>query len=462
MSNRIADALRSEIWAMEPVALDRFLARVEGIPSASVPEAFILFDPEGEEDAGPGYSVADGVARIPISGPILKSVPAIFKFFGINATGTVETEAAIHAALADSSVESILLDIDSPGGTVSGVADLGETISKAGAVKPVAGHAQDLMASAAYWLGSQAGTLTAGRNAEVGSIGVYSVMVDSSEAARAEGVKVHVLSSHELKGAGVPGSEITPAQLADTQRLIDAIADRFVEAVSLGRRMDLEKVRESATGQVWLGDEAEARGLIDATVTASEAHELATYRTGESAPAGMNQEAQPSAEENQEMADNANPEILAEIEAQRAEIEQMKADLEAEKAALEEQRTIIAADTEAANQAACAAIIDAHANRVTPAIRESVEAFAASVGNDPAKVRAFVEGLPVQTRADAEGENVDNEIAEPVSDEDAQVARMFGLDPEKVRKARELGLASVDISGQGYDASGCPISLEVN
>ncbi|WP_052688250.1 S49 family peptidase [Xanthomonas sp. MUS 060] len=96
--------------------------------------------------------------------------------------------AALRQALADDTVSQILIDIDSPGGSVYGVAELADQIQSARSIKPVVAVANSLAASAAYWIGCAAGELYVTPGGEVGSIGVWQAHFDYSQALAADGV----------------------------------------------------------------------------------------------------------------------------------------------------------------------------------------------------------------------------------------------------------------------------------
>lgn len=291
MSDILAE-LVAQPWAMEPKALEAFLARVRGA-SAVLPQDNWTLQLEGGkpwsfigdltlvagnnqpaaafgEDAPKRQrmSVTNGVARIPISGVLLKKVPAWLRWFGVDATSYSDIQDDIASALSNDGVKEIVLSVDSPGGQVAGVHEAGEAIQAArGKGKPITAEVMDLCASAAYWLASQAHRITAGPNAQIGSIGVYSVYVDSSKAAADEGFKVHVISSGPHKGAGVPGAPITDVQLKGFQAVIDGMAQNFKDAVARGRGRGAEMVAEWATGQVWLAAAAKSMGLIDSVTS---------------------------------------------------------------------------------------------------------------------------------------------------------------------------------------------------
>lgn len=209
---------------------------------------------------GGGYDVTPGgVAIVSIVGPMMKGQS---KYGG---TSTVATRRALRAAAADARVGAIALRIDSPGGYISGTQDLADEVADVAARKPLEAYIEDLGASAAYWVASRAGKISANASAQVGSIGGYTVLVDTSGKAEASGVKVHVIQTGPLKAIGVPGAPVTPEQVAVVQEEVEDQVAGFYATVRAGRpRVDLGKV---ATGGVWIADKAKSLGLVDRVET---------------------------------------------------------------------------------------------------------------------------------------------------------------------------------------------------
>ncbi len=199
------------------------------------------------------------IAIIGIHGQMMKQVNSMS-----GGTSTVLARRQLRAAAADPDIAGIALHIDSPGGTVAGTADLAADVAAAAARKPVYAYVEDLGASAAYWVASQATRISANASALVGSIGTYGVVFDFSGQAAMEGVKAHVVRAGKFKGMGVQGTEITQEHLAELQRTIDALNDHFVSGVAAGRKMSVDQVRELADGRVHVAKESKRLGLIDA------------------------------------------------------------------------------------------------------------------------------------------------------------------------------------------------------
>ena len=233
---------------------------------AQAPQTRAVAEPQGRY---PLIKGANGVAVVSVQGLLIKTRGWIHEYLGNHSTS--EIEMAVRAAKDDPAVSSIVLRIESPGGQVSGVYEAGEAIRAAAAVKPVTAYIEDVGASGAYWLASQANRIVANAPAVVGSIGTYLVVFDLSVMAQREGITVHVVKAGEHKGTGVPGTTVTPAQLAELQRNVDAINELFVAAVARGRRMSLTQAKSLADGRVHLAAQAKALGMIDAVCTWQEA-----------------------------------------------------------------------------------------------------------------------------------------------------------------------------------------------
>lgn len=207
-----------------------------------------------------------GIAFIDINGMMMQN-PGFFERVFMGATDTVAIGQAIKDAGADSSVQRIALLIDSPGGTVSGTAELGDIVSQIGAVKPVSAYVSDVCASAAYWVASQASAITANKTAVVGSVGVRMAMYDYSAAYEQAGVKVIPIDTGKFKSAGLPGTEVTAEQVQMYQDIIDEHFGRFADAVMAGRGMTEKQFGAVKDAQIFSATQAVGKNLIDGVNT---------------------------------------------------------------------------------------------------------------------------------------------------------------------------------------------------
>jgi signal peptide peptidase SppA len=259
------------IWAIEESRFRQAVERYQGINLVAHIEAHkgqvnhLAASADADAQAASGdrrmYPMeGDGVAVVRLRGPMMKYVSSM------NAgASTVFARRQIRQAVEDDQVGAILLEIDSPGGTVSGTMDLAQEVAKAAAKKPVYAFVEDLTASAAMWVASQATRIYANNpTALVGSIGTYAVLYDMSQRAEDLGIKVHVIKAGDHKGTGVAGTEITEEQLADAQRIVDALNAEFLNGVAQGRGLSVSEVQKIADGRVHPAAEAVGIKLVDA------------------------------------------------------------------------------------------------------------------------------------------------------------------------------------------------------
>ena len=429
----------SDLWCMERTHLHRLIGDLCQSSDQRFGSAVgELASPKMEQTL-----ISDGTAKIPIHGVIMKRVPAIFSFLGIEATGTEETGQAIKAALANEEVERIELDIDSPGGTISGVQQLADLIHAGKTEKPIDAKISDLAASAAYWLGSQASTIEANRGALVGSVGVYRVLLDSSGAAEQNGVKVHLISSGEFKGTGTPGAPITDAQLRDEQRIVDGAAAMFNAAIVRGRpNLALHQVERMATGSVWFADEAKEMGLVDQVTAETEPQKQEpVFDDGSQGGQVMDKPV-------------ANVETGSQTDPEK---EQLKLEVAQLKQSVEFERT-----EKTAKDVALAAIIETQKveviergvkeGRITPAMRGKVEDYAAYCADDLDKLKLFVDALPVQVRAQAQSEEPGVAQHDSMSDADNAVAKLLRINENDFKEFSEW--KAISAGGQLLDTNG--------
>jgi len=214
-----------------------------------------------------GYWKNDGVAVVDLVGVMTKYGGSFSAMPG----GLVGLQRTLRQAAVDPDVRSIVLRVDSPGGNVSGTGDLAAQVGKINRQKPIVAFLEDLAASGAYYVASQARTIIATKDTLVGSIGVYMVIDDWSVFFAREQVKRHVIRAGIMKGAGLMGTEITPEQLADFQRMVDEINGVFVTAVAAGRAISAATAMEWADGRVHIASQAKTLGLIDQVGTLEEA-----------------------------------------------------------------------------------------------------------------------------------------------------------------------------------------------
>lgn len=257
-----------EPWAIEPsshYAIQKVvLARLEGVKSADLLDEFVA--PQES------YSVSDGIATIPVQGVMGRRLSGIEKKCG--GVDTSEVAAMFAAALADPTVQGILMLVDSPGGMVQGSVELSRAIADAAEIKPVFAYTDGTMASAAYGASVGATQIYASESAQIGSIGTYMAILDRSEEFKAAGQKVEMFAAGKYKAAGFSGLTLSDEQKAYFQNRVDESNQQFQSWVSQNRP---DVSEEDMQGQVFWADSALEAGLIDAVAPLDQA--LADLKT---------------------------------------------------------------------------------------------------------------------------------------------------------------------------------------
>ena len=270
----LAYALRTP-WAMDPAAMQTYAAILAGAYiSRSGPRADI------EDESGGGRAIKAGradqqrvgggsIAVIPVFGAIVQRASQLGMCEA--GTGAAEIGAALDAAINDPAVSQVLMVFDTPGGSVFGIQELGDKIRAARAVKPVVGVADSMAASAGYWLFAQCSEAYVTPGGMVGSIGVYTAHENVAEALKAKGVEVTLVSAGKYKVEGNPFEPLGDEARADTQARVDSYYRMFTQAVSKGRGVPIDQVRNGmGEGRMLLAEDAVKAGMADGVATFDE------------------------------------------------------------------------------------------------------------------------------------------------------------------------------------------------
>jgi len=201
------------------------------------------------------YVTQGGTGVIPVQGFLAMGLTKFDRMTGASDMGDIGD--SIDEMLANPAVKRIAFEIDSPGGTVVGTPELADKI--ASIPLPTMSYARKLMASGAYYTGSQADYVLASASAVVGSIGVIAVDESYQAAFDAMGIKVEIFRAGKYKAPNIAGEGYTQDQRAMEQATVEAMAEEFKQTVlrkrSMANRADME-------GQVFTGREAANKNLI--------------------------------------------------------------------------------------------------------------------------------------------------------------------------------------------------------
>lgn len=259
-------------WAIRPDKLETiraiYNARITGesIDLAKV-EASVGRPLENQPVA---FDVIDGVAVISAHGVLAKRANMFHAISGGASMEIIGSRIAEAANSAD--VRAILLDIDSPGGTVDGTQALAQIVRDAAGQKPVVAWCGGEMASAAYWFGSAADEVVVeNQTTTLGSIGVVASHRDCSEAEARAGIKVTELTAGKYKRIASEHAPLSDEGRATIQAHIDQLYTIFVDDVAAHRGVTAQQVLEQmADGRIFLGDESVTRGLADRSASLEE------------------------------------------------------------------------------------------------------------------------------------------------------------------------------------------------
>ena len=259
-------------WGIRPEAIDTLDSVMAVVGPEKVAEYMAAASNREDKDAG--YQIRNGVAVIPITGTISKG--RSFWSFLYGGGNLKRLTMAVNNALADPKVSAILLDIDSPGGTVSGTEAFSDLIFSARETKPIVAFGNGMMTSAAYWIGSGANKVIVERTTDVGSIGVLYVHWDTSKEDELYGWKRTLITAGEFKGVGNDIEPLSDRDRGVIQAELDTIYDIFIETVARNRGVSTETVlKEMAGGRVFIGQQAVDAGLAEKTGTFDDALETA-------------------------------------------------------------------------------------------------------------------------------------------------------------------------------------------
>jgi signal peptide peptidase SppA len=212
----------------------------------------------------PLASAPEGIALIPIHGSLVKRSLGMEAASGLTSYG--EIAAMLDAALADSQVSGILLDIDSPGGEASGSFELARRVREVAAQKPVWAVANDAAYSAAYAIAASAQRLFVTETGGVGSIGVIALHVDQSVKDAKDGYHYTAITAGAHKNDYSPHEPLSGAAKTELQGEVDRLYAIFTEHVAAMRSLDIDAVRATEAG-LYFGSNAVAQGLADGVQT---------------------------------------------------------------------------------------------------------------------------------------------------------------------------------------------------
>lgn len=254
------------------LGITRLTDTVSGITldAGQIAEPLALFGEDDDMDTRPSrsYQVANGIAVLPVSGTLVSKTRALQPYSGM--TGYNGIIARLQQAISDPGVDGILLDMDTPGGMVSGAFDCADIIARMRDIKPIWALANDMNCSAGQLIACSASRRLVTQTARTGSIGVMMAHSNYGAALKTNGVEVTLIYSGDHKVDGNPYEKLPEDVRADFQARIDATRQMFAEKVSAYTGMSIQDVLNTEAA-VFSGQESVDNGLADELVNNTDA-----------------------------------------------------------------------------------------------------------------------------------------------------------------------------------------------
>lgn len=269
-------SILSEPWLMSTSEAEKLAYLVYGVFNPS-----IAFEPLDRSDSEVSdvrdVSFGDSGSAAQRNVGVIRMTGTLTKYDSMCAYGMESYGRMIRDMDADESIDSILLNIDSGGGTFVGTGELGETIRSAS--KPVVAFVSDKACSGAYWIASCCREIVANSTtAEVGSIGVVCSIADMTEFYERKGIKLHDILPEQSKDKREESEQIKAGNFDLTRSRLGVLADKFHAVVRSGRPAVKD---EQLTGKVYFAQDVLGT-LVDRIGTFEQALERAASLAAES------------------------------------------------------------------------------------------------------------------------------------------------------------------------------------
>ncbi|NDV20009.1 hypothetical protein GO013_11305 [Pseudodesulfovibrio sp. JC047] len=209
------------------------------------------------------------VSEIEVFGPMVKRPMVVPSGFCVASYEAVR--ATLELVLDDDSVDAVVLNIDSPGGTVDGCRELAEFVFSVRGEKPIVALANGTMTSAAQYVGAAADrTVATSPMTVVGSVGVIQRHIDWSKLNAEIGVKPTWMHAGSRKATGNPDEPLSKSDLAYFQERLDQAYEIFTSDVARYLGLDLAEVAAWADGQHFRASVGLELGLMHDIMTRQE------------------------------------------------------------------------------------------------------------------------------------------------------------------------------------------------
>lgn len=230
-------------------------------PKAKPKRDLSLFEIMSKAMAGPkevARTKDDSIAVLHLSGAIVdgkESSPG-----EIVAGPMIKT---IDELVQDQRVKGVVVRVNSPGGSATASEAIRQALDELALKKPVVFSMGEVAASGGYWVTCIGQPIYAERATITGSIGVFSLKLSLGSLLRRVGVHVESVLLDESAASNAIDRAWSESEVANMQRFIDDVYERFIKLVSKSRNIPSEKLKTLAGGRVWSGEQAKMHGLVD-------------------------------------------------------------------------------------------------------------------------------------------------------------------------------------------------------
>jgi signal peptide peptidase SppA len=265
----IFSAIENTVWPIVPEKMQAICGFLEARAAGMSIDAASIEKIAAANRSKQSGRVTKSVGVLPVVGVISQRMDLLSEFSGGVSTERLGQE--FDAMMADNSVDSIVLDIDSPGGNYYGTPELAEKIYAARGTKPIIAQVNSMAGSAAFWLAAACDEIAVTPSGDLGSHGVMAVHYDASAANEAEGIKPTYIYSGKYKVEGNSDEPLSDEARDEIQRRVNEAGEVFTKALGKYRAVAPSVVREQfGQGRMFGAKEAIDRGMADRIGTIEE------------------------------------------------------------------------------------------------------------------------------------------------------------------------------------------------
>lgn len=284
--SRIYRAMCSMPWMIQPEKLEAIAEfiefQMEGGKLSSEQLDGVTSHPKRDASRDVRYYAVEGSSARVAKAPNQQSGIAVIPMYGVVEHRSMDFSSGgnlsiqrfkqqFRDAVDNYAVSAIVLDVDSPGGSVDGVEEMAAEIFDARKEKKIVAVANTLAASAAYYLASSADELIVTPSGEVGSIGVYMLHSDYSALYEKNGIKNTLIKAGKYKAQGNPWMPLDETSMTALQDSVNAHYEMFTKAVARNRGVSVEDVQGGfGEGRTVMAKQAVKLGMADKVATLDE------------------------------------------------------------------------------------------------------------------------------------------------------------------------------------------------